>query len=389
MRYPHHILFILMAVLMAGCDTPTESFERLNPNDPLSSAFKGEGDYDMSILVGEDGVILISWGSTEDFIERVVVKKSLGDTLNLEVIGSPEPGNAQFQDSTRVIDRQVYYQVETYYTRNGVELLFGKSRSELKIGSILDFSFQIDHEMEKVDLNWSVDVPYFRYFEIESENEITEQGDKSVQILFESVDGSYSDPAQDITFENRTYKLRGVIELGDGREDIVVEKDLNIDLRSYFKPKNFKIDVLNEQDWHLSWEGEPFFSEGVKLSRYALYGDRLFFEVPEGAESFLDSVLTAPNITLPPRHSRSYRLSFVAGDTESEFIVTERYLGMSKTYLEEPDKDLASANLITLSWDMYEDDTDKVKELIIEKQVDGSSIEIWEERENWRWKTLE
>lgn len=376
MRAPHLILFGLISLLIAGCDTPTESFERLNPNDPLSSAFIGEGDYDMSISVGEDGVISISWGRTEDFIERVVLKKSLGDTLNFEVMGSPEPGDAQFQDSTRVIDRQVYYQIETYYTRNGVELLYGKSRSELEIGNILDFSLHVDNEGEKIDLTWTVDVPYFSYFVIESENEITEQGDKSVQLLFESVEGSYSDPAPDITFENRNYKLSGVIELGDGREDIVVEKALNIDLRSYFKPKNFEIDVLNEQDWQLSWEGEPFFSDGVKLSKAAMFGDRYWFDVPAGSESLIDSILSDPSIRLNQGRVRSYRLSFFAGDTESEFSVTQKSISISTPQLEEPDKDLSSPNSITLNWDVWGDDADKVKEFIVEKKVAGSFVEI-------------
>ncbi len=376
MKFNYFIGFILLAALVMGCDSPTEGFERLNKNDPMSMMFEGKGSYNMELTVDSDRIITISWDKTEDFVERVVLKKSLGDTLNFEVLGNLKPTETQFSDSTGVIDRLIYYQIETFYTRNETEILYGSSLIEFKVGEILNFTFQVDNEREEIDLNWTVEVPLFNHFVIESDNLFSLEGDKTVQITYESLETTYSYSPPDIKFDTRNYTLRGIIEVGHGRDDIVVEKTLSIDLAAYHRPENFNIEVLNEQDWLLTWEGEPFYSEGVKLSKSTMYSDRYWFEVPEGDESLIDSVLSAQNITLGSGRGRSYRISFYTGDTESNFRVTEQYLDISTPYLREPNKDLSSVNSITWNWGVYGEDADKIKEFVIDKLIDGEFQEI-------------
>jgi len=376
MKTQYLLLFALLSGFIASCDSPKSGFERENPNDPLSLNFKDEGHYDMSVFVNEDGMITVSWGKTEDFIERLEVKKSLGDTLNFTTIGNVDPNINSYRDSSQVIDREIFYQIETYYTRNGVELRYGLGRVKLRIGQIHDFSLHFDNEGEKIDINWSVDVPYFSYLEITSENSITESGENRVHLPNKLIQGTHSDPLPDVAFSTRTYKLKGVIELGDGKEDIVVEKKASINLASLLRPENATIDILNEQDWVISWKSVPFFSEGIKLERNAMYGDMLQFDVEKGETSFMDSTLSAPGIYLGNSRARSYYLSFISGDSESESVTVEHYLEMSTPFLKEPVYPSNSPGTVTLNWGMHGRDNDKVKEFIIEKSKGGDFYEI-------------
>ncbi|WP_340105270.1 hypothetical protein [Rhodohalobacter sp. 8-1] len=374
---PAIIVCLFLSIIIAACDSPSDSFERLNRSDPGSVLFEGEkeGDYDLKLEFDSERNMTLSWGELEDFIDKVVIKKSLGDSLSYSMVAELESPGTEWQDTSGAIDRLIYYKIETYYIRNSVEYKYGEAMLKEQLGEFLDFSFVINNENESLDIRWEVDTPFFDSFVLESDHMINENGDKRVEIPFSTLVTEISIKDPDISFSQRNYTLTGVIEGVNGQEDIVVKRELTADLKSAYKPQNLKVDIIDEQDWLLSWEGAPYFADKVVVRRNGYNSNWYDREFQSNKESLLDTVLSVPETRLVEMNRR-YRVLFKDGGFESDTSFIDDWLELTQPELIETPSEDPSNQAITIAWEITGRDVDKIKEFIIEKRIEDDFKEI-------------
>ena len=368
---------ITFCVVFVACNTPSDSFERLNSNDPGSVAFDGEkkGDYELQLEFDTERNITINWGEIEDFIEKVVVKKSLGDSLSYSVIAELESFGTEWQDSSGVIDRFISYKIETYYNRNGVEYKYGGATIGEQIGEILDFSFKVNNENESLDITWEVDTPFFESFVLESDHVINEGGDTRINVPFSSLKTIISIKDPNITFSSRNFTLTGVIKNIDGEDDITVKGEMTADLSAAYRPKNLNLNIIDEQDWLLSWEGAPFFADEVIVDRIGYSHTWYERRFQPNVESLLDTVLATPEFPLV-NDNRRYQLVFKDGNTLSDSSYVDDWIVLTSPELVEVVAENPSNQSVTIGWEIEGLDVEKIKEFIIELRYDGSFEEV-------------
>lgn len=359
--------FLLVAVLITGCDTPSDSFERSNMNDPLSPIFSGGMAAGLTVYAVPSGDITVKWGESDDIVAKNVIEKSLGDSLNFEKLAELEPEVREFIDTTREVRKDTYYRISSYLELDGeVRKLYGRSQAKLTFGHIRQANYELLDESNRLQLRWKTDVPFYTHFIISSENIISDEQVKTVKIPADGIDNSYTDPLTDIDFETRNYTITGIIEHSGTQQEVVADKSLSFDTESYFQPVSVAIEILNEQDWEISWENNAFFASEVKVTRFSVEDD-IIFNLPPGTTSFTDSLIADDSRDSYINRIRRYGVRFLTETGSSRQVEVFDQVEIDQPVIAVSNIPQNDPNSLTIYWAPFGNDKDLIKEYIIEK----------------------
>lgn len=312
-------LILIIVIVIAGCETPADSFDRGNINDPASPVFAGGSVTGLRVEAGAGGNIRLQWPAPDDIVDKHIIEKSLGDSLSFTTIAELEAGVLQYVDSTRDVRKETYYRLSSYIDlEDEDDVLYGRTKTGLTFGEITNEEFEFLEESNRLQLSWKVDVPFYTHFVISSENVISDQQENTVRIAAGTIENVFEDPLADINFETRNYTIKGIIE-NDGIDEVVTEKDVIFNAAAFFKPRNVEINILNEQDWEVSWEGDAFFATGVELIRVTNDED-YDFQLSAETNSYTDSLILDDFQDSRINQFRRYLLRFVNENGKSEAI---------------------------------------------------------------------
>ncbi len=360
------LLLGAVSIIVISCDTPSDSFERLNIKDPASSVFAGGTVTGLRAETGKSGNIRMQWSTPDDIVDKHVIEKSLGDSLSFKKIAELEAGELQYIDSTREVRKNTYYRLSSYIELEGEEdVLYGSTNAELTFGKISNEEFEFLDESNSLQLSWNVDVPFYTHFIISSENVISEKQESTVRILAEEIEHVYNDPLVDIDFENRKYTITGIIE-SDGIDEAIVEKEITFDTASFFRPFNLEINILNEQDWEISWERGAFFANEIELVRQAFDEDVVII-LPAKTTSYTDSLILDDTQDSMINQFRRYQLRFVTENGASESVEDSEHIDISQPVIAISYTPQNDPNSLTIYGSGFGNDRDLIKEFIIEK----------------------
>jgi len=363
------IFVVFLSAMFAGCDSPTDTFERLNKNDPLSPAFSGGTVKDLQASAGSSSVIAIRWPESERIVTKNVLEKSLGDSLSFTPIAELKPDILQYSDSTREVRKDTFYRLLSYVELEGEEdVLYGKTQAKLEFGEISNETFEFLSESNRLQLSWRTDVPFYTHFIISSENVLTEDQENSVKIPAGKIDYEFKDPLLDIDFDTRKYTITGIIEY-DGVEEQVVETSLTFDAKEFFKPENLEINILNEQDWEISWDEAPFFATEIELIRKTSHEfEDVIMNLPAESTTYLDSFIFDDAQNPIVNQSRKYLLRFLTENGKSESIDKFDDIHIRQPIIAFSNITQLDPNSLTIFGGVHRDDRDLIRKYIIEKQ---------------------
>ncbi len=361
----------IFSILLVGCETPADSFERRNSNDPLSKAYEGGAVTGLQVIADASGIITLNWPESNSIVTKNVVEKSLGDSLNFQAITELGPKVLQFSDSTREVRKNTYYRLSSFIEIDGEEdILYGRSQTVLEFGEILDETFEFLSESNSLQIAWITDVPFYTHFIISSENMISEQQERTVKITADQIEHLFVDPLLDIDFETRNYTITGIIE-HEEIEEVIIKKEISFDAKSFFQPKNLEINFLNEQNWEITWDYAPFFATEVELIRTYDDFEVGIFSRPPDKNFYVDSLIiedTSENYIA--NRFRKYQLRFINGTTGNSSIQIENFalIDIQISIINNSGINQNDPNSITIYWDLSGEDKDQIVEFVIEKE---------------------
>lgn len=367
MKIALFIFPVALFALLSGCDTPTEGFDRTNSSDPLSQSFSGGTVSGLNISADTSGAITIRWAESASIVTINVLEKSLGDTLNFTPIAELDPDQRNHVDSSLEVRKETYYRLSSFIELEGEEdVLYGRSQTKLEFGEISNERVDFLSESNRLQLSWKTDTPFFTHFIISSENVISEDQDKSVKIPADGIRHKFEDPLVDIDFETRKYTISGIIEQNGGIEEEVTHADISFDTESFFQPENIEIEIINEQDWKITWDGAPFFATEVELTRL-IFEENIKYSLPPGEASFIDSLIIEDSQGSRVNQFRRYGVRFLTETGSSrqiehfdDFDVGQPVIAGSNMIQDDP-------NSLKIFWASFGNNTELIKEYIIEK----------------------
>jgi WD40 repeat protein len=360
------IPFILWSI--TGCETPTGEFKRTNSNDPYSPTFRGGTVTGLQVSADTSGIITVLWGESDDIVSRNVLEKSLGDTLNYITIAELKPEIRQFTDSSLTVRKNTFYRLSSYIELAGDDdKLYGKSQTELTFGRILNLAAEFLGENNSVRLTWNTDLPFYTHFIISSENVISELQEKSVRIPAEGIVHGFMDPMPDIDFETRNYTITGIIE-HDGTEEVITEQAISFNAVTFFQPANAAINILNEQDWEISWAAAPYFATSVEVTRFNDDEDIISI-LPKEATSLIDSLLIFDTRYNMIGIFRRYQVRYLTDRGASRDITIAANTDIQAPVISQSNLQQVDPNSLTLRWVMFGPDKNLIKEFIIESPL--------------------
>lgn len=366
MRLTLQFFMILVIVWLTACETPSDSFERTNKNDPISPNFAGGTVTGLSAVADSSGLITLKWPSADNSVSKHIIEKSLGDSLSFSPIAELEPTETTFVDDSRDVRLDTYYRLSSYMEVDGIgDVLFGKTDTKLEFGAISAVEYEYQEDSNQLKLMWSTDVPFFTHFIIESENVISGQQERLVKISSDGSSHSFTDPLLDIDFDRRLYTITGVIE---DEEDIdeIVEREFMFDPASFFKPQNVQINILNEQDWKITWESNAFFASEVEVIRTTSIQD-VIVTLPSDESGYTDSALLDNTRSSSINTMRRYRVRFLTESGESNQVVVDDAIDIDRPSIAVTNIPSSDPNTITIYGSGFGEDRDMIKEYIIEK----------------------
>ena len=366
---------ILFSILLLGCETPSDSFERTNSIDPLAQNYKGGTVEGLQATADSSGIITLKWPESNSVVTKNVLEKSLGDTLNFQPISELKSDVLQFSDSTRDVRKQTYYRLSSFIEIDGEDdILYGRSQTMLEFGNIQPDSFEYLPDSKSLEISWSTDVPFFTHFIITSQNVITEEQEYSVRIPANQTKHTFIDPLLDIDFEDRNYTITGILENNEV-EETIYEEEISFSPEFFFRPRNVEINFLDEKNWEISWDSTPFFATDIEIVRS--YENRYgsfefdFIKLLDGTDSYVDSLIIEGTMdeNLPNR-LRNYQLRFINGTTgnSSQTSTVSAVIDVEPLMNYESGIPQNDPNSVTVHWDVIGADKDKVAEFIIEKE---------------------
>ena len=290
----------------------------------------------------------------------------MGDSLSFVPIGELEPSATSYIDDSGDVQLDTYYRLSSYMVLDEIgEVLYGKTETRLEFGALSDIQFEYQEETNQMRLTWSTDVPFFTHFIISSENILTEQQEKSVKIEAGTLDHIFNDPLLDINFDDRVYTVTGIIEHEEG-DDEVAKTDGAFDVASYFKPRNVELNILNEQDWQVTWENKAFFSTDVELVRLTS-ADDVDINLPSDAVSYTDSMLLDDTRYSQINLMRRYSLRFLSGNSKSDQVVVDDFIVLDRPLIAISNTPQTDPNSLTIYGTGFGEDRELIKQYIIEK----------------------
>ena len=111
MKQSQLILPVLLLFLIIACESPSDSFERTNKNDPISPNFAGGTVTGLSAVADSSGLITLRWPSADNSVDKHVIEKSLGDSLSFSPIAELEPDETTFIDDSHDVRLDTYYRL--------------------------------------------------------------------------------------------------------------------------------------------------------------------------------------------------------------------------------------------------------------------------------------
>lgn len=356
---------VLLLFLFTACETPSESFERSNKNDPASPNFAGGTVTGLSAVADSSGSITLRWPSADNSVDKHVIEKSLGDSLSFSPIAELEPTETTFIDESRDIKMNTYYRLSSYMEVEGEgDVLYGRTDTKLEFGSISAVEYEFLEESNQLKLIWSTDVPFFTHFIISSDRVISDQQESTVRISAATNKHAFQDPLLDIDFDSRLYTITGIIEEA-GIDNIVIEKEFEFNAASFFKPSNFEINILNEQDWELTWKNNVFFATEVEITR-SRYDDDTIFKLPPGSTSFTDTLIL-DNRGGDVNRFRMYSIRILSESGSSQEVEGSDMVEIEQPIIAISNFPQNDPNSLTIYWSSFGNDKDLIKEYVIEK----------------------
>jgi hypothetical protein len=358
-----------------GCETPSDSFERTNSNDPLSQTYQGGTVTGLEAIADSSGIITLKWPEPNGVVTKHVIEKSLGDSLNFQPISELDSDVLQFSDSTREVRKQTYYRLSSFIEIEGEDdILYGRSKTMLEFGVIQPDSFEYLTDSKSLELSWRTDVPFFTHFIITSQNVLTEEQEYSVRIPAGQTKHTFIDPLLDIDFETRNYTIKGILKNNE-LEETINEEEISFSPDFFFRPRNVKINFLDEKNWEITWDNTPFFATEVEIVRSYenQYGsfEFEFNKLPDGNGSYVDSlIIENTSDEYLANRFRKYQLRFLNRSTGNSSRTSTVYavLDVEPRINYESSISQNNPNSFTLNWDVIGADGDKVAEFIIEKE---------------------
>ncbi|MCH8558153.1 MAG: hypothetical protein LAT84_10035 [Balneolia bacterium] len=368
------ILLVSLLWIFSACDSPTRPFNNTNVNDPQSGRFVPTETENIHLHADSTGVITITWFETESAAEKIIIEKSLGDSLSYVSIAELSPDVRSFKDSSLVVQNETFYRVSAWVRPSKVDILLEKAEAKLDIGEIFDLELQLIDDQTSLELKWKSTYPFFTHFDITSNYYLNDQQEKTVRIEADGRNHSFTDHFKSIEFNDRTYTVSAVIK-HDDTEEIVSEIEDVFDTASVFKPQSGRIIILNETDWIVTWEGAPFFATGVEVTREKNGEDDLVFNLPVTRTSLTDREFARQaNQT---QEFRRYLIRYTTGEFKSEPAQVSSAVTVSRPVINLAGSQQDTPSSFTLSWSVTPSSRALVNEFVIEQNTaeDGRSFE--------------
>ena len=368
MKHCPLFLQVLLLFLFTACETPSDSFERVNINDPASPNFAGGTVTGLSAAADSSGIITLRWLSADNSVDKHIIEKSLGDSLSFSPIAELEPTETIFVDDSRDVRLDTYYRLSSYMEVDGIgDVLYGRTDTKLEFGAISAVEYEYQEDSNQLELTWSTDVPFYTHFIISSDRVISDQQESTVRISAATNKHSFQDPLLDVDFEPRSYSITGVIE-NEGDDEVVVEQEFEFDAASFFKPTNAQINILNEQDWEITWENKAFFATEVELIRKSTHdGEDIAFPLSISAESYLDNLLLDQRLSSTINIIRGYTIKFLTNEGQSDEVELYGSIPDAYVFFNNSPVSQSDPRSLTLSWIVEGEGEEYIKEFVIEK----------------------
>lgn len=362
------LIAVILSLLwvVSACDSPTRPFNSTNVNDPQSDRFVPDVTDNVQLRVNTAGVITISWSGIEEAAEKIVVEKSLGDSLSYVKIAELNPVISSFRDSSLVVQQETFYRVSAWVTPSDEDILLEKAEAKLDIGEISDLLFQLGEDKTSLELTWESTYPFFTHFDISSNYYLNDQQEKTVRIEANGRNHTFTDQFQEIDFGDRTYTVSAIIKR-NGVEERIAELEEAFNTKSEFKPQNSRIIVLNETDWIVTWDRAPFFATGVEITREKNGQDDLVFNMPVTATSLTDREFVRQQNQ--SREFRRYLIRYTLGETRSEPKILTSTVFINKPVINPTGSPQDTPDSFTLSWSVSPSSRLLIKEFVIEQRA--------------------
>ena len=365
------LLLLIILGFSSACDSPTRPFNNTNVNDPLSPSFKPGTNTDLQVLADSTGVITISWPEQSDIASKLILEKSLGDSLSFSPIAELSPETFVFLDSTLVVRQNTYYRLSSLAdVSEGDEVLIESSQAKLDIGELFNLELEFVEEENTIRLSWQTSFPLFTHFLISSNKILSEHDEKTVRIEAEGINHNFTDPLLDIDFDTRSYTVTAVIE-HDETEEEILEAGISFDVKTFFRPQGARIDVLNERDWKVMWRNPPFFATNVEIIRQKTGKPDVVHLLSPESDSFVDSLF----IRQPDQSNeiRRYLIRYLTDELATEQITISYVLTLQPPIIDLSGSIQDDPSSFKLSWETPGSSANLVKEYVIERPVSPNS----------------
>ena len=366
MRLFLQLLMILFVTVITACETPSDSFERVNTNDPASPVFAGGTVNGLTADVDSSGVITLRWPSANNSVDKHIIEKSLGDSTSFTPLAVLEPNKTGFVDESGNVQIDTYYRLSSFIEVENEDVLYGNTTTKLEFGSISNMEFDFQEASNELKLTWRTGSPFYTHFIISSNYELSDEQRRTVKIPADGNKHSFLDPLVDIDYDIRSYTIKGVIE-DDGIIDEGAEEQVEFNVASFFKPSNVEISIINEQDWEITWESNAFFATELELIRPTSFQDDVVVNMPANERRYIDSAILDNTNSSSINTFRRYRVKFLTESGESNEVVVDDAIQIDRPVIAITNIPSNDSNSITIYGSGFGEDRDLIKEYIIEK----------------------
>ncbi|MCH8558154.1 MAG: hypothetical protein LAT84_10040 [Balneolia bacterium] len=366
------LALIVLAGIVAACDSPSRPFNNTNANDPLSPNFRPSEGEELFVAADTTGNVTIVWPEQDEFADHLLLEKSIGDSLNFVMIAEFDPSTDRFVDSSRVFLPQTIYRLTSWKGRpddDGIKISSSQS-GNLDIGEMFNLQNEYLGEENMLLLTWQTTYPFFTHFEISSDYTVAEDGENTVRIEADGISHSYKLPLPDLEFEIREYTVTAIIDYEDSHLEIS-ELSTSFDAKSLFGPKRFRVSILDEVEWDVRWDESPSFVTGIELTRVRNGHNDIVIDLPAEAISYLDDFFIRP-----PANSgqiREYELRFLAENSTSETVSLTRGLTIQAPQLTRSVSNQSDPNSLRVTWEIAAPGNTLSREFIIERSLSGNN----------------
>ncbi|MGM0589437.1 MAG: fibronectin type III domain-containing protein [Bacteroidota bacterium] len=351
------VTFIIVCSLTYSCDSPTEGFERSNQHDPQNPHYNSGSASDISVSYDSEGIIYITWADTAYKEAGFIIEKSLGDTSSFKEIGRVEENVTSFQDSSREVRLDTYYQVAGFQEKSdGIEKQKPTIGKLEKLGDLKEFSHHLNTDNNTLNLKWSVDSPFASKLLLNYR--IGDTGSTQFIGEFNADSKGFTDLLKDISFAERKYYLTYIL---DNDENEVIALDSTLFQTQEYQPTNLTTQVINETEVRISWEDNSYFESGYLLYRGSSnqgYQMTLIDSLDINVSDYLDTLSLHNNV------SYRYKVKAFKGTSLSNVISSKFRYRIYNPYLKySVDKSISNSS-VKLLWDIPDDKY--VKKYIVE-----------------------